>query len=79
MTRREAEAAERMSDEAYQGELLVMARYYAAEAAMRDAIAMVNRSSLFAKIDASGFEDCCHDYMPDHDSWAQTIEEAYRG
>lgn len=69
----------RMSDDAYARETALMAKYFRAEAAMRDAIAEVNRNSLFAKVEKDAFEDFAHDYLPDPDSWKQTIEEQYRG
>lgn len=68
-----------IGDEAAASEAALMAEYYRCEAAMRDVIAKVNRTSMFATIDAEAFENLCHDEMPDHDSWQQTIQEASRG
>lgn len=76
-TRREAITAERMSDDAYNDEMALMARYFAAEAAFRDAIRAVNRSSLFTKIAPEAFDDFAHDELPDPDSWLETIETEY--
>lgn len=78
MSRLEAIQDDRMSDEAYAAELAILEAYFRAEAAFRDAIAVVNRMSSFATIDASALEDFAHDYLPDEDSWRETIETEYR-
>lgn len=77
-TRREANDGERMSDFDYNAETNIMDAYFRAEAAFRDAIATVNKLSMFATIDAAALEDFGHDYLPDPDSWRATIETEYR-
>jgi hypothetical protein len=77
-TSREARNQERMSDFDYKTETHIMEAYFRAEAAFRDAIANVNKLSMFATIDAAALEDFAHDYLPDPDSWRATIETEYR-
>ena len=79
LTTFEAINDERMSDDAYAAETEIMQAYFRAEAAFLDAVMRVNKASTFATIDAAALEDFAHDYLPDPDSWKETLEDAYRG
>jgi len=79
LTRREAAMHERMSDDQYNREVLIIGQYARALAAMNDAVRRIKLGASCAEIDADVWEDFVHDELPSIDAWQERLEAAHRG
>lgn len=70
---------DRMSDEDYYAEILIIGQYARALAAMNDAVRRIRLSADCAEIEADVWDNFVHDEMPDIDVWQDRLEAAHRG